>query len=430
MTLQRVGVIADDLTGAADTTLAFWQHDFATFILLDGEDTTFLQSDAVITIDTDSRHAPLDECAARVTDAVSRLRTLGVTTFYKKIDSTLRGNLGTEIEATMRAANIPHAIICPAFPVMGRTVRDGRVLVQGEDLMQTPAANDPRSPVISSRIAEVIARQTTLPIEELCVSSAETDTAAQRTDMHITIIDAQTDEDLLKWVRYFGVGPDVLWVGAAGLADTLASELQKQKAVSQPATSTPAQTAAKPVLVVAGSVHTASRGQITILQESPDVTTVPIDPAQLVQGTLETAPIIQRVSDVLAQGKHCVIYTEHSPEVRERFKKVLDELHYTYEQGGGLIAQYLSKIVCTILSNIAQPVDLVLTGGDTAKPILARLHVSALRVINMVAPGTPISETLDGTRQVVTKAGGFGQPDILLQAVHALANHQTSTARA
>jgi uncharacterized protein YgbK (DUF1537 family) len=134
--------------------------------------------------------------------------------------------------------------------------------------------------------------------------------------------------------------------------------------------------------------------------------------------------LVQRVHQILSAGQHCVLYTDHSPEVLTRLNTALDELHCTYELGGGLIAQCLSKIVYTILSTVSQPVDLVLTGGDTAKPILAQLHIPALRVIQMVAPGTPISETLDGSRQIVTKAGGFGSPEILAQAIHALTTRQ------
>ena len=421
MTLQRVGVVADDLTGAADATLAFWQHGFATFILLDGKDDTFLQENAVVTIDTDSRHVSPQESATRVTAAVRRLRAMGMRTLYKKIDSTLRGNPGAEIEAMMRATNISHAIICPAFPVMGRTVVDGRVLVKGIDLMQTPAASDPRSPVTSSRIAEILARQTALPIEELARPDALLAAESKQTDMHITVVDAQTDEDMLGWIRRFGVGPDVLWVGSAGLAEMIAGEVRREYPSNQAASISPSlQRGKKPVLVVVGSINAASREQITALCTSSDITAFPVDPTQLVLGTLDVEPLAHRVSQQLRAGHHCTLYTEHSPAVLTCLRNVLEELQYSYEYGGGLIAQSLSKIVAAILSAVSQPVDLVLTGGDTARPILAQLEIPTLRVIRMVAPGTPISETLDGTRQIVTKAGGFGYPEILLHAVQAL----------
>jgi uncharacterized protein YgbK (DUF1537 family) len=328
----------------------------------------------------------------------------------------------------MQAESIAHAIICPAFPIMDRVVVGGRVLVKGIDLMHTPAAHDPRCPVTSSRIAEILAKQTTIPIEELTYPDTASNGdhfTAQSPHKRITVIDAQTDEDLVRWIQHFGIGPDLLWVGAAGLAELLASTHSRaHTSSSEPATLPTFQSSKKPVLVVAGSLHTASREQIKVLSAIPAITAIPIDPADLVRGTLKVEPLVQRVRQVLSAGQHCVLYTDHSPEVLTRLNAALDELHCTYELGGGLIAQCLSKIVYTILSTVSKPVDLVLTGGDTAKPILAQLHIPALRVIQMVAPGTPISETLDGSRQIVTKAGGFGSPEILAQAIHALTARQ------
>ncbi|HEY4389274.1 MAG TPA: four-carbon acid sugar kinase family protein [Ktedonobacteraceae bacterium] len=418
MTARRVGVVADDLTGAADTTLAFWQHGFATFILLDETDGAFLDGDAVITIDTDSRHTSPHESGARVTDAVRRLQAMGVDCFYKKIDSTMRGNPGAEIEAMMHAANTTHAVICPAFPQMGRTVIEGRVMVRGQDLMLTSAASDPRSPVTTSRIAEILARQTTLPIEELAVADlARID--EKRHDRRITVIDAQTDEDLLAWVQHFGTGPDVLWVGSAGLAETIASEagMPRRRDENQLLAE---QQREKAVLVVVGSMHTASREQVALLCASPHVTTYPVEPAALIAGTLDVETLAFGIGQALERGENCVLYTQDTPESAERLRIILDTLQRDFEWGGGKIAKRLSEIVHTILASVTRPVDLVLTGGDTAKPTLASLGIDVLRVVQMVAPGTPISETLDEKRRVVTKAGGFGNPDILIQSIKAL----------
>ena len=422
MTVSRVGVVADDLTGAADTTLAFWQHGFATFILLDGSDGAFLESDAVITIDTDSRHCSPQESARRVTDAVRRLQAMGVDRFYKKIDSTMRGNPGAEIEAMMRAAGMRHAIICPAFPQMGRTVVGGRVMVNDRDLMQTSAASDPRSPVTTSRIAEILAKQTALPIEELIVADLammEESEADRRHGSYITIIDAQTDEDLQIWVQHFGTGPDVLWVGAAGLAESIASaegKTREQGEIRQLAV----QQSEKAVLVVVGSMHTASREQIARLSASPDVISYAVEPAALLEGTLNVEPLTHEIAQALERGETCLLYTQDTPESMASLRYVLERLQRGTEWGGGEIAQRLSEIVHAILVSVTRPVDLVITGGDTAKPTLASLGVDVLRVVQMVAPGTPISETLDGKWRVVTKAGGFGDPDILLQAINAL----------
>src|ERR1044072_5261459 len=48
---------------------------------------------------------------------------------FKKIDATMRGHVGPELLACMRAWDAPLAILCPAYPAMGRWVQDGELFV-------------------------------------------------------------------------------------------------------------------------------------------------------------------------------------------------------------------------------------------------------------------------------------------------------------
>jgi uncharacterized protein YgbK (DUF1537 family) len=65
-------------------------------------------------------------------------------------------------------------------------------------------------------------------------------------------------------------------------------------------------------------------------------------------------------------------------------------------------------------------VGLVLTGGDTARAVLAVLGCTSLDVTAEVAPGIPAMRLRDGRAAglpVVVKSGGFGEPDALAEAV-------------
>lgn len=59
---------------------------------------------------------------------------------------------------------------------------------------------------------------------------------------------------------------------------------------------------------------------------------------------------------------------------------------------------------------------LVLSGGETACEVLRVLGVTALRLIEEIEPGMPLSLTLgmDRNLPVITKAGGFGNPQSLV----------------
>src|SRR5436305_992889 len=128
-----VAVIADDLTGAADTGIAFALAGLATFVAFGEKPPP--QNARIVAFDTDSRILAAEAAAASAANAALRARECGARTIYKKIDSTLRGNVGTETAAIFRAASeggVPAVVIaCPAFPAMGRTTRAGRVLVSG-----------------------------------------------------------------------------------------------------------------------------------------------------------------------------------------------------------------------------------------------------------------------------------------------------------
>jgi uncharacterized protein YgbK (DUF1537 family) len=63
----------------------------------------------------------------------------------------------------------------------------------------------------------------------------------------------------------------------------------------------------------------------------------------------------------------------------------------------------------------------VLTGGETALRVARRLGAVGIRLEEEVGPGIPVG-TLIGPSpyRVVTKAGGFGEPDTLVRVVERL----------
>ncbi|WP_344319552.1 nucleotide-binding domain containing protein [Streptomyces yatensis] len=67
-------------------------------------------------------------------------------------------------------------------------------------------------------------------------------------------------------------------------------------------------------------------------------------------------------------------------------------------------------------------VDLVLTGGETARRVLDALAVTELDPVGQVHHGAVHLSTPDG-RSVVTRPGSFGDPDSLRQIVQALRPH-------
>jgi hypothetical protein len=214
----RFCVIADDLTGALDTAAPFASHGWRTRVVpwpaagrgpraLGALAAEAWRGSDVVVIDTASRHVAPREAARRVRAAMAAgaAQARGVAS-YKKIDSTLRGNVAAELAAFRRACGVACLPTAPAFPAQGRTTRGGAVFVHGRPLAASAAARDALDPVADG----VVAR--------LAPAGA------------LEVLDAGTDADLRRIVRRLARARrlDGL-VGSGGLAGAVASVLGSRR---------------------------------------------------------------------------------------------------------------------------------------------------------------------------------------------------------
>src|SRR5919112_5760097 len=152
---MRVAIIADDLTGAADTGVQLARGGYRTAVAF--RDTPIPPAedlDAVV-LDTDSRAMPDGFAAKRVLETVRAVRYARIV--YKKLDSTLRGPIAAELAAALGASGRDRAVVAPAFPAAGRTTVDGVQLVRGVPVQETEARDDPRTPVWEGHVPTLLA---------------------------------------------------------------------------------------------------------------------------------------------------------------------------------------------------------------------------------------------------------------------------------
>jgi len=148
-----IGVIADDLTGAAELGGIGLRHGLKAEIVIGGKcrgDTDLL------CVDTDSRSCTAKEAARRAAAAANELRKAGARWIYKKVDSVLRGNVLAEIHATQKTLGLRSTLLIPANPCFGREIRDGRYYVNGKPIHRTDFAHDPEHPRTSSKVLEML----------------------------------------------------------------------------------------------------------------------------------------------------------------------------------------------------------------------------------------------------------------------------------
>jgi D-threonate/D-erythronate kinase len=392
-----IGIIADDLTGAADTGVQFVRAGYRTAVFFRATEVLADDLDAV-SLDTDSRAMPAGFAAKRVLDAAHI--ACGATIVYKKLDSTLRGNVAAELAAALDGARRGRAVVAPAFPAAGRTTVGGIQRVHGGPVDETEMANDPHTPVgeahIPSLLAEAFSSIGALSVEDL----ADPDLVRRALqDNECVVADAERDADLEAVVRAVPDPARVLWAGSAGLALALGSVYPGPCAGDASVQRAPV----RPVLVVVGSLSGVAREQVRRLVEAYGEVDGPVggEQADAVQKAVGAA------REALAGGTCAVV---RSPEERvASSESVLGDL----------------AEVAALLSEEGRFEGLVLTGGATAVGVARRLGASGIRLEGEVETGVPMG-VLVGPRPypIVTKAGGFGGSDTLEGAVEALSGEE------
>jgi uncharacterized protein YgbK (DUF1537 family) len=393
--MPTIAVIADDLTGAADAGVQFVRAGYRTAVLFSESEVLADDLDAV-SFDTDSRTMPAGFAAKRVLEAAHAAREARIV--YKKLDSTLRGNVAAELAAALGGTRRERAIVAPAFPAAGRTTVGGTQRVHGVPVDETEMANDPHTPVrvahVPSLLADAFSSVGALSVENLadpqCVRRA-------LEESECVVADAERDEDLEALIRAVPDPARVLWAGSAGLALALASvypgpctgEAGVQRARVRPA------------LVVVGSLSGVAREQVRRLVGEYGEMAIPVGGG----ATDAVQEAVGAAREALAGGTCAVV---HSPEERSG--------------SGESVLGSLAEVVVR-LSEEELFEGLVLTGGATAVEVAQRLGASGIRLEGEVEAGVPVG-VLIGPRPypVVTKAGGFGGPDTLVGAVEALAH--------
>src|ERR1051326_6400221 len=141
-----IGVIADDLTGAAELGGVGLRHGLKAEVIIHGR----CDSEAdLICFDTDSRSCAAKEAARRAALATRKLRKAGARWIYKKVDSVLRGQVVAEVRAIQKALGLRAVLLVPANPGLGRVIRHGQYYVKGKLINQRSSAHYPGCPGFS-----------------------------------------------------------------------------------------------------------------------------------------------------------------------------------------------------------------------------------------------------------------------------------------
>lgn len=395
------GIIADDLTSAADGGAPFARAGHKVFVGFGDQGASGGHCASVVALDLDSRARSGPEAAVLASEGARRLRNAPL--LLKTMDSTLRGHVGFEVAAALSASGRRVALVAPAFPAAGRTTLGGVQHVDGEPVHRTAVARDLRHPVRVSRVAHLFGGTGSGPVVELGSSEARDPSRVRQVlaTAQVVVADARTDADLDALVAAVHGSTGVLWVGSPGVAQALARACTAKRAVlwaNLPEARRP--------LILVGSLHPASRAQVRTIEAVLGVQAVEIDPARAASdaSAAEIARACAACRDIARSGSALVVRS--AP--------------LTVQDAAGAVASGLAEVARRVVGEGLAD-GMIATGGDTALAVARALGAEGLRLWGELEPGVPLG-VLAGPHPlpVVTKAGGFGDPGTLLRLYAAL----------
>jgi D-threonate/D-erythronate kinase len=409
--LLQIIILADDLSGAADCGVACVGAGLETLVALKHSDEDPVAD--VLALDADTRAMAPDR-AAEEFDRLTRIYAVNRDVLlFKKIDSTLRGNVGAELAASLHAlrhvrAGNPHsvAIMAPAFPAIGRTTRNGTQFVHGQPLHEIDIwrvqgmsghAHIPDIVKAAGLSSKLLGFDS---IRSAPDTLNETMNSAAR-DADVLVCDAETDDDLLA-IAAASMKLDCrpIWVGSAGLAYQLPRAAGLAKNVVTPPISLPP--IRDSLLFVIGSLSRNSLQQMGLLSSMFGTFGVCVPPEVLLAGEHHPDWLIyeQRLQQAIQMRQDVVLSPKTEPRIDFNLRPC--------------IAAALARMAASVGGSIGA---LVASGGETARAVFESLGVTRLRLLGELEKGIPISIVENWNRQlpVITKAGDFGGADALLK---------------
>ena len=220
----KIGVIADDFTGAGDAA-SFLEKSGAETIMYNAVPNELQVCDAAV-IALKTRSVTPHAAVAEVKKAVDFLKENGCERIYFKycstFDSTPQGNIGVVADFLLEYLAQPFTILCPSLPVNQRIVKDGNLYVNGEKLSDSPLKIHPLNPMWDSYIPNLMKPQSKYPCfimrqKELCEGEWKQTIHALkcRYERFYIVPDYETEQDGIRIAEAFKELP--VLTGGSGL---------------------------------------------------------------------------------------------------------------------------------------------------------------------------------------------------------------------
>lgn len=403
---MKIGVVADDFTGASDIALTLAEAGMRTMQYIGVPDSAPGGDVEAGVVALKSRTAPVGDAVAQSLAAARWLRRAGAEQIILKVcstfDSTADGNIGPVLDALAAELDTPCALVCPAFPENGRSVYQGHLFVGDRLLNESGMQDHPLTPMKDPDLRRVLAEQSAHPVGHVPLSVVRGGKRGFKAVMKtggFLIVDAIGDADLMR-IGEAAKG-QVLLCGGSGIALGLPANFGAKPAAPD---WTPVQ---GPGVVLSGSCSRATRGQVeTYLKEHPGREVLP---HYAVEGRIDIPSFVRWVQE---QDVPPLIYSSADPEDVRKAQQALGK-----ERVAEAIEGVFSDLARALVDAGVRRV--VVAGGETSGAVVTGLQAQDLTIGPRVAAGVPLVSTRGIA--IALKSGNFGGPDFFKKALDLMA---------
>lgn len=420
-------VIADDLTGGNATGVLLKKMNYQVYTVLNLKEidpTIMGQCDCVV-YPTNSRGVSAEIAYDKIYKACEALAADDVRVYAHRIDSTLRGNLGSETDAMLDFLGDEYiAIVAPCFPATQRVVCGGYMMVEGQPLHKTEIAIDPKTPVKISDVAELFRAQSKYGVGSIHINDLMhgkhylSDVIDRLVDEgnRIISIDCITQEDLdliadsivSSKRKIIAVDPGVF---TATLARKLITPSQKREKSK--------------ILAVVGSVHPNAKVQMENLWLSQRNHSVIVETKRFLESEATREHEIERVvKEVLFVRSKYQVFTVTGdgiyPENRIDFEPYMDKLNASMDEVTDIINSSMAEIAYRIFKAEPEFKAMYTSGGDVTVSVCKKFGAVGLslhdEVLPLAACGKFLGGEFDGV-DIITKGGSQGGSDAINRCI-------------
>ena len=318
------------------------------------------------------------------------------------------------------------AVVVPAMPQSRRILVGGYSVIDGAALINTPVAQDVRTPVKENYIPRLLSGQTRRKVGlvaldkvlagEEAIKKALEETRAEGCE--VIVCDGITLEDVeriakaciaLKW-NVVAVDPGPFTAKLAFCRDLIKAE--------EPNIPPEADETGKTVLIAAGSATPVTKRQMEVLCEDNRHVRIPVEPIPLIEGgeqaVREASQAAERAAELLnsADQPRAILFETALHGELLNLDEEDNKRHYAGGMSANRINAGLGSIIAKVLETVGREkiAGLYTTGGDTMVNVCYQLGVECLEVMDYVIPQTDVGRLVgsyDGL-PVIGKGGLTG----------------------